>query len=49
MCKLLLFKDEYSDYEEWNDCIRFWKSRNEATYNKCSWLFSESYLYRILA
>jgi len=40
--------DEYPDYDEWNDCIRFWKKRNEGTYKKCSWLFAESYLYRIL-
>ncbi|OUM65398.1 hypothetical protein PIROE2DRAFT_51046, partial [Piromyces sp. E2] len=44
-----LVPDEYSDCEEWNDCIRFWKNRNEGTYKKCSWLFSESYLYRVLA
>jgi len=42
-------KDEYADCEEWNNCIRFWKNRNEGTYKKCSWLFSESYLYRVLA
>jgi len=42
-------KDEYSDCEEWNDCIRYWKNKEEDTYKKCSWLFSESYLYRVLA
>jgi len=42
-------EDGYADCDEWNDCIRFWKERNEATYKKCSWLFAESYLYRLLA
>ncbi|KAG4090845.1 DUF89-domain-containing protein [Neocallimastix lanati (nom. inval.)] len=44
-----LNKDEYQDCEEWNNCIKYWKNKNEATYKKCSWLFSESYLYRVLA
>jgi len=44
-----LNEDEYQDCDEWNDCIKYWKNKNEATYKKCSWLFSESYLYRVLA
>jgi hypothetical protein len=34
-----LNKDEYQDCEEWNNCIKYWKNKNEATYKKCSWLF----------